>query len=347
MGWSSAAFGITMAISAPIWGLVADRYGRKLMVIRSMLGGSLVLGLMGLATRPWHLLALRILQGMFTGTVSASITLVTSVTPSANLGMSLGLLQTALMLGNSAGPLLGGIISDRFGFRIPCGVAFITLFTGMVLVIFGASEKFVPPRSTTGNGLHTLKNILNVKGFKIILLTYFLTYVLSTMIIPILPLYIEHLSGTTSKAASLTGIFVAAMGFLTGISSVILGRLGDKFGSKRILFFSLVSAGLISIPQSFANNLIILFLERCLLGLALGGVLPSVHVLVSKTISREKVGGAYGLTSSVICLGIGSGPLIGGYMASIMGLRVPFAALGFLTLTAAFFVKKMIVDSDN
>ena len=345
-GWSFAAFGVTMAISAPLWGLVADRYGRKLMVIRSMIGGSIVLGLMGLATSPWHLLTFRIFQGAFTGTVPASITLVSSITPSAYLGISLGLLQTALLLGQSTGPFIGGIISDHFGFRIPCVFAFVMLLAGAILVIFGASEKFVPPSKNPGGGLKTIRGIFHTEGFKIILSIYFLIYVLNYMIFPILPLFIENLSGSTTKSSTLTGIFVSVTFFLAGISAFFFGKLGDKFGHKRILLFSLVSAGLTSIPQSFANNLTILFIERCLFGIAIGGILPSIHVLVSNIIPREKVGGAYGLTSSVICLGIGTGPLIGGTMASIMGLRMPFAAMGLLSIFIAVLVKKMIVDID-
>ena len=342
VGWSSAAFCVSMAVTAPLWGLIADRYGRKLMVIRSMIGGSVVLGLMGFATRPWHLVILRIFQGIFTGTVPASITLVSSVTPSANLGISLGLLQTGLLLGSSVGPLIGGIISDKYGFRIPCVLAFFLLFIGAILVIFGATEKFALSPKNREHGFKYIRNIFHTKGFKIILFLYFFLYVMHYMIFPILPLFIEHLSGVTTKSASLTGIFVAVTGFLAGISSVIFGRLGDKIGTKSILIFSLVAAGLISIPQAFANNLLVLFIERCLFGLAFGGILPSVHIIVSRIIPKEKVGGAYGLTASVICLGIGTGPLVGGYMASIMGLRAPFAALGILALIIAVFISKMI-----
>ena len=340
MGWSSAVFGITMAFSAPLWGLLADRYGRKLMVIRSMFAGSIILGLMGLATNPWHLLILRIFQGATTGTISASVTLVSSVTPSVNLGMSLGLMQTAMLLGTAAGPYVGGILAEHYGFRVPCGLAFLILLMGTLLVIFGASEKFVPPRNTKNEGLKIIQSIIHTKGFKLILSIYFLIYVLSTMIIPILPLYIERLLGTNSRAESLTGAFVGMTGLLAGMSAVGYGKLGDRFGYSRILIFSLIATGLVTIPQSFAYSIRVLFIERCLTGLAIGGLIPSVNALVSNSISREKIGSAYGLTAGVTCFGIGMGPFIGGTMASLIGLQWPFAIMGIsaFVIAVVFYV---------
>lgn len=347
MGWSSVAFGITMTFSAQLWGLLADRYGRKLMVLRSMFAGSIILGLMGLATNPWHLLILRIFQGASTGTVSASITLVSSITPSANLGISLGLIQTAILLGQATGQLGGGLLAEHYGFRIPCGLAALFLFIGTILVIFGASEKFIPPRDSQEGGIKTLKNIVQTRGFKVILSVYFLIYVLSTMIIPILPLYIEKLSGKNSGAVSLTGLVLSVTVFLTGLSATVYGRLGDRFGQSRILVFSLVMTGILSIPQSFASSVWILFAERCLFGIAVGGLIPSINALVSNIISKEKIGSAYGLTSSVTCLGIGMGPLIGGTMASMIGLRLPFAVMGMFAFIVAILVHKMINNSEN
>jgi DHA1 family multidrug resistance protein-like MFS transporter len=340
MGYVSIAFGITMSFSAPLWGLVADRYGRKLMVIRSMIAGAVVLGFMGLATNPWHILILRILQGMTTGTITASVTMVSSVTPIENLGLSLGILQTALLMGNVIGPLAGGVLADLFGYRLSCGIAFVMLLSGAVLVIFGAKERFVRPSGKRENGFRTIQGILRTEGFIVILAVFFLVYVLNTLIIPILPLFIEELSGNGEKVATLTGVIIGMTGLFSGISAAYFGRLGDRLGHGRILFLSLVAAGIISLPQALANTVWVLFIERCLLGLAVGGVMPSVNTLVSNIISRERVGSAYGLTSSVTCLGIGMGPFLGGSMAAVVGLRWPFAAMGMLALIMAFGVRR-------
>jgi DHA1 family multidrug resistance protein-like MFS transporter len=111
--WSGvlyAAHAIPMAIFAPIWGVLADRYGRKPMVLRSMLGGAVTLGAMGFAQTIEQLLVLRLIQGMLTGTVAAATTLVAGSTPRQRSGYALGLLQMAIFGGSSVGPLIGGLV---------------------------------------------------------------------------------------------------------------------------------------------------------------------------------------------------------------------------------------------
>lgn len=338
MGYTSLVFGITMGVSAPLWGLLADRYGRKLMVVRSMFAGAVVLGLMGLATNAWHILILRFLQGLTTGTVTAAVTMVSSVTPARRLGVSLGVLQTALIMGNVLGPLAGGILADHYGYRIPCGMAFITLFAGAIIVIFGAKERFVPPAGKKENGYKTVRGILGTAGFPAILAAFFLIYVLGNMVVPILPLFIEQLLKNPGSAATMTGTIIGVSGLFSGISAAWLGRVGDRFGHDRILLLSLIISGVLSLPQAAAQNVWVLFIERCLQGFAMGGIIPAVNVLVSNLISRDKVGIAYGLTSSVTCLGIGVGPFMGGIMAAAIGLRWPFVFMGMLSFIVSLGV---------
>lgn len=346
-GWASLVFGITMTISAPLWGLLADRYGRKIMVIRSMFAGSVILGLMGQATNPWHLLLLRMFQGMTTGTVSASMTLVSSITPSANLGFSLGILQTAVLLGSAAGPILGGYLTHAYGYTVSCSIASVVLLIGALVVVFGAVERFEPPKDDKVEGLKTIKSILDVRGFKLILAIYFLIYALNQMLSPILPLYIEKFLGTSDGAESITGLFIGITQFIAGISAMAYGKLGDRIGFSKILLYSLIATGIISFPQAFATGVHVLFVERCLFGLAIGGLIPSVNAIVSRIISKEKIGSAYGLTSSVTCFGIGMGPFFGSILASLAGLRVPFAVMGLTAFIIAAVVNKTINNGAN
>jgi len=346
-GWASLVFGITMTVSAPLWGILADRYGRKLMVMRSMFAGSVILGLMGQATSPWHLVVLRMFQGATTGTVSASVTLVSSVTPSANLGFSLGLMQTAILLGAATGPILGGFFAEHFGFRVSCTLASLVLLAGTVLVVFGAFENFVPPENRKVEGFKTISGLLRTRGFKIVLSMYFLIYAMNHLLYPILPLYIADFLADGTSAKSATGFIVGVTFLIAGISAVGYGRLGDKYGYSKILMFSLVASGMISIPQAFAPNIKVLFAERCLFGLAIGGLIPSVNAIVSNIISKEKIGSAYGLTSSVTCFGIGMGPFIGGILASIVGLRIPFVVMGVAAFAIAAFVHRMINEENG
>ncbi len=346
-GWASFVFGVTMAVSAPIWGMMADRYGRKPMVLRSMFAGALILGLMGLATQPWHLVLLRFFQGMTTGTVAASITLVSSITPSANLGSSLGMMQTALLIGSSTGPLIGGFLADHFGYRIPCGLAMVILFFGALLVLFGASERFVPPNPQVNpgerpNGLTIMLGISRTSGFPAILAIYFLVYILTTVVYAILPFYIKNLLKNPDLAATYTGLFLFSYGLFAGLSAAFLGKIGDRFGHMKVLVISLILTGLISIPQAMVTNIWVLFFERCATGLAVGGVIPSVNALVSTIIPRDKIGSAYGLTSSVTTLGIGFGPLFGGIMVSYIGLRWPFLIMGVFAIVIAATTKKIL-----
>jgi len=162
------------------------------------------------------------------------------------------------------------------------------------------------------------------------------------MVIPILPLFIEELSGSDVGAESLTGIIVGTTMLISGASAIVYGKVGDRLGHTRVLVVCLVATGLVSIPQAFAGSIKVLFIERCLFGLAVGGLIPSVNTLVSNTISREKIGSAYGLTSAVTCFGIGMGPFIGGIMASILGLRIPFAFMGFGALILAVVMHNII-----
>lgn len=329
-GWGLAgSAGLTMAILAPFWGVMADRYGRKLMVMRSMFGGMVVLTLMALVQNVWQLFALRILQGALTGTVSASVALVSSVVPERRAGFALGLMQTALMVGNSVGPWIGGHCAESFGYRVPFLFAGVFLLAGGLLTLFGVHEGFDPEEARQAEQFGSLRGVIMQAGFPSLIGLLFMVQFVSAFTGPILPLYIEKLSQLpTGQAAGVTGNIFGAAGLAAAVSAAIIGRLSDTWGHGRILTACMVLTGVALFPHALAQNTDQLMGLRILVALASAGITPAANAIIRGLIPRSACGKAFGIVQSFTCLGWGIGPAVGSSLAAGMGLRLPFVVVG-------------------
>ena len=117
VGLTSSGTAITLAIMAPIWGILGDKWGRKLMILRAMAAGALILFLMSLAKNVQTIFVLRLIQGLFAGTVTAAATLVAAGSPKEKLSYSLGFLASSTFIGFSLGPFFGGLAAEYLGYR--------------------------------------------------------------------------------------------------------------------------------------------------------------------------------------------------------------------------------------
>jgi len=337
--------GLMFAIFSPIWGTIADRYGRKLMVERAMFGGAVLLALMGTAKNVYQLLALRLVQGAITGTVAASIALVSSVTPLSRLGYSLGLMQTAVFSGITVGPWLGGITADHYGYRIPFYIAGGLVFLGGCLVLAGARERFSRPSAEMIKANGSLRDVANHRGFHTMLAVVFLINLGGTIVAPIFPLFVESLVVLKAKVASTTGLVIAISGLAAAASAGIIGRISDRIGHKKVLVACTLSSGIFCIPQAIARSVGQLLGIRALFGLAAGGTGPTVNAIIGKIAPRDSLGRAYGLTMSVGALGGALGPLIGGLVASSLGLRPPFIIMGVALIVVSIVVALRVKEA--
>ncbi|MGC9317512.1 MAG: MFS transporter [Armatimonadota bacterium] len=334
--WAGAAMtaaGLSLTIFSPIWGGLADRYGRKLMLERAMFGGAVMIALMGFAQTVHQLVVLRFIQGALTGTGAACNTLVASVTPRDRLGFTMGVMQTALILGNAVGPWAGGTVADAYGYRIPffiCGAMW--ALAGLV-VVFGARESFVPPEQCA-NGNHGLRQVFGDKGLGALLLVFFLTAFAVTFVGPIFPLFVERIANTT-RAATVTGQLMGLGGLAAGVSCLIVGRISDRLGHRRVLIASTGLSALFSAPHAIVQTLGQLFGLRIGWGLVAGGGRPAINAMISASVSSDMYGRAFGVTTSAMCLGFAVGPLAGGLMASWSGMRWPFVFMGAMQLVSA------------
>ena len=344
-GWINAAGAATMAISAPIWGLVADRRGRRPMLLRAMFAATATVGLMGLATRPWHLLALRLVEGAFTGTVTASTALVAGTTPKARLGYALGMVQTAVFTGASLGPLFGGVLADRIGPRPTFAVASACLGGAGLIVLFLVRERFVPPRTVRGApGLGRFARLRASAGFLLggamlaLIAVLFAVRLAAMAVQPILPIFVKQLvaaGGSAADASTVAGLVLGVVGVTSALSAVLLGRLGDRRGHRRVLIGCAAAAGLLYLPMAAAQNPWQLVGLQALFGAAAGGLIPSANALVANLTPPERRGAVYGVTAAAASLGGFVGPLAGAAIAAALGFRATFVATAALLLLLA------------
>ena len=332
-GVLSAVTPLVAAFASPLWGRVADRRGRKLMVLRSCFAIALFIGLMSLVANIWQLLALRTLMGIFAGFNAATISLVASQVPARRLGYSLGWLSTGQLVGALIGPLLGGLVADATGsYRAPfvftSGVCALCGLFALVLV----RERFTPPK--VGAGKATL-----LQGFVMLsrspgLLPLFVVLLLAQFgvqaVQPVVTLYVQELLGPGPALATLGGLAFSVTGVADLIASPFLGRRSDVLGYRRVLLISLAGAALASLPQAFVTNYWSFVAARFALGLFVGGILPTANALVGRLAPPGDRGTVYGVTASAMFLGQSLGPLSGGAIAATLGLHWVFLVTAML-----------------
>jgi len=330
-GLVMAAAALSMAVAQPYWGSLADRMGRKPMVIRSMLGGSVIIGAMGFVSSPEQLLVLRFIQGAITGVVAAGNALVATSTPKPRLGFALGLMQVSIFLGNSVGPLVGGVISDEYGFRVAFYAAASLLLLGGLIAIAFVHEQFVRPAANAARPsvIAESRSLLGISIFPVLVTVVFLIQLGGTIISPVLSLFIAQLS-TAADVATEAGLVMAATGAVSALSAIVIGRLSDRVGHAMILPICLLGAAAAYVPQAWVENVGQLLLWRMLLGVFLGGLMPSANALIALIVPVERRGAAYGLSATASSLANGVGPLAGAAIATTLTMRDVFLATGLL-----------------
>ncbi len=330
---------ITMMIAAPVWGALADRKGRKMMVERATIGGAILIALMGFVRSAEELVFLRGVQGLVTGVLSALTALVAANVPRERTGYALGLLQVGLWAGMSVGPLLGGVVADLLGFRAAFIATASLLAVAGALVLWGIDEKFEPvpkPDDGSPNGFLTAwKHVIQMPGVPLTYASRFLSNLGRSMVMPFVPLFVQVLMSESAKVATITGVVTGFSAFAGAVSAVYLGRLGDRIGHRRIIIGSALLAALFYFPQAFTTTVWQLLILQGLTGFAAGGIMPALSALLARYTDPGEEGAVYGLESSIMSAARAIAPMIGAALAGLFGLRSMFLASGVIYLALA------------
>jgi MFS family permease len=338
--WSGIAYAatfLTAALTAPIWGRLGDRYGRKPMLLRASLGMAVATCLVGLAQNVEQLVALRLLTGLLGGYSSGSMIIIAAQTPRARSAWALGVLSTGVMAGTVVGPLIGGVAPDLVGVRTSFLVAGGIIFLAFLATLFGLREE-----RPTGTAASRRAAAASLRGglpggrrIGVLLVTASLLMLATMSIEPIVTVYIRQLDPGTGHVAALAGVVMAIGAGGSIVSAPRVGRLADRLGYERVITACLAVAAVMLALQALAQNVWELGALRLAMGLALGGLLPTISAAIRHTVPDGVVGRVLGLSVSAQYVGQVVGPVLGGVVAGALGIRAVFVATAIVLLGGA------------
>jgi len=340
------------AIVSPYWGALADRTGRKLMVLRSTFAIALFTALLGLVQNVWQLLAVRFLQGAVTGYNASANALVATTVPEGKLGYAFGWMQSAGLVGTLIGPLAGGLLADVTGsYRTAFYLTSSFAFAAFLITLFLVREPKVQKPATgvrKPSMIEQFKSVLALKQLRAMFLVLFLAQFTVMSVNPVLSLFIEELLTAEGQLVTylgtIAGLAVAVTGVADLIASPFLGKRSDQLGYRRVLTICLAGAGLMYLPQMLAPNVWVYVAARFGLGLFIGGILPTANALIGNLAPKEQRGQIFGFTASAQLMGSFLGPLLGGLGAALFGIRAMLGVTALLYLVNLIWVRKQVQD---
>ena len=337
--WTGAmvgASGLAMGLVSPIWGVLADRFGRKPMLVRSIAAGSILLSIQAAVTNVWQLATLRVLNGVFTGTQTAASMLIAGIVPRDRTGFALGLLNTSVQIGNLAGPIIGGIAIATIGLRESFLVGGVILAICTIVTVVMVEDVPVAPRKR-GRGLRGVASDMVTPfgwtGLRGVLLVGTAVQIVSSGTVALIAIYLQDLARPSWLSLELTiGLSLAVGALAAAIAMPFLGSYADRHDPRVLFAVSLAVIGVALVPQALVSSAVVFILMRALIGLGLAGTTSSIAVLTRSAAPAGGEGRAFGALAAAQNFGWGIGPVLGASLAAIAGIPALYLGAALIVL---------------
>ncbi len=347
IGLVLGAQGFTMMLVSPIWGMVGDRFGRRLMILRATLIGGLVMTSMAFVTSVEQLFVLRLAQGFTTGVVSASSSYISSDVPSGSRGQALGWVSTARLTGFAAGPLVGGIVSDLLGYRASFWLnGGFMIASGLLVLCLLPEQRAANPVKGLRTPFVRLFNLMRRPNVSSLYAFVFLVHLAVTFVTPFASLYVTQLNRSLGPfevpVATAAGTVFGFHAVTGALGALTLGPLTDRFGGIRVLLACAVVSALLFVPQGFTTHLWQQVLLYGAVGFAIGGIYPAVGALLAAVSVDGQQGAVFGLENSIRAAARTVAPALSAAVAWQLGLSAVYVATAmvFALLAAAAMVRR-------
>jgi DHA1 family multidrug resistance protein-like MFS transporter len=339
--WSGLVAGVAplcAAIMGPFWGNLADRYGRKPMVLRALIFISIMQFACAFVPTVEWLLAARVLMGLFAGFTSMAMALAIAVSPRERMAQAIGLVQAAQIAPAAVGPLIGGVLSDAIGLRNTFMVTGVLLIIPSLMLTFLVNESFdrkaaAPAGGKAKGARGSMLSLVLIPGFAASLAILFVARFTDRALPPILPLYLIELDTPAAQLATITGFVVSSGAVAATCSSILYGRWARPENTRRLLVSALAGGAFISVLIAFAGTWLHVIVLRVLLGLLAGGTMSLAYTMGARLAPTERSGLTLSVLASCGMLGGAISPILAGFIGQY-SLRVVFFATAAAYLIA-------------
>ena len=344
--WTGVTLGVTPAMTAvfaPLWGRLADRFGRRLMVARSLFSFIIIMAAMAFATQPWHLFALRVLQGFFAGYGALCLAMAAESAPPGKLAQSIGLVQTAQRLGPALGPVIGALVAGLVGLRATFFVTAVFYAVAFVLVLWMYTETPNVAREEQAKvgGAVTFRSALAFENFLLLILVIFGFQFVDRSFGPIMPLYIAGMEPLESRAAVVSGVIFSVVACSAAVGHHFCARLLRRWSSRLVISRAALLAAAATLAMGYAPSSLPLGVAAAVFGVAIGAAMTAAYTAAAASLPETVRATGFGFLTSASLVGIAVSPMVAGLLARV-GLRAVFLVnVGMLLVLGAIVLRTM------
>ncbi len=329
VGLASTLPAASMAIAAPVWGILSDRFGRKMMIMRAMFCAAVLLALMGAVKSVLMFLVLRLVQGIFTGTITASMAFVSANTPENRMSYALGFMTSSNFLGYAIGPFIGGLLAENLGYSFCFFTGGALMVAGLLMVLFLViedKESYGPAlmarlkaEDQEKNGAEKAK--LLTPMILSVIAALFIARVARTIFTPFVPLFVQDTLGGLSGASTYTGIINGTTGGATAVAALTITRLGDKYSKFHLAFLlSFIALPVAALLIPFHSLTLFIIIYTVFFFFA-GGIEPILTSAASENTSPMLRGALFGTLGTVNSVAMMLAPMIGSFFSIHWGIQ--------------------------
>jgi MFS family permease len=348
--WTGVSLGITPALTAllsPAWGRLGDRFGRKIMVERSLVSFVVLMTAMAFVTRAWHVLAIRAVQGLFAGYGSLSVAMAAESAPRDRMPNAIGLVQTAQRIGPGVGPVVGGILAGLVDLRRVFLLTAGFYAAGLVIVhlLYDDRATHAAPVDAADSGRVTFRDVLAFQNFLLMMVVIFGLQFVDRSFGPVLPLWVEQAGVAPARVALTSGVLFSIMAIAGALGHHFCGRLLRRYASRVVIAGGMAFAAAASAVFGITGNFWIMAAASLLLGVGIGAAMTASYSAAGAVIPPGAHGAGFGVLTSASLVGMASSPFIAGFVGGA-SLRIVFFVDAVVFAALAVAVRRlMTVDA--